>query len=90
MNVEEAVAVAKSWIATVYKDEGITNVGLEEVLKDEARGIWRVTIGFSRPWNATRTAITIIGGEPTVTRTSKVVTINDENKEILSLTNRND
>ncbi len=47
MNVEEAVKIAKNWVAAMYSDEAISNVGLEEVVMD--KDVWRVTIGFSRP-----------------------------------------
>ena len=49
MDVKQAIAVAKSYVSTVYQEEGVFNIGLEEVLFDN--GTWDVTIGFSRPWD---------------------------------------
>ena len=50
MDVKEAVQAAKSYIADVFGSEKISNMGLEEVEFDDSEGLWKVTIGFSRPW----------------------------------------
>jgi hypothetical protein len=52
MNVTEAVAAAKKYIGELFAQEGISNLGLEEIEFDEHAGEWRVTVGFSRPWDA--------------------------------------
>lgn len=53
MNLKEAVVAAKSAIIDLFGDEGISEVGLEEVVYDEQSATWRVTIGFRRPWTKT-------------------------------------
>lgn len=42
--------VAKRHISDLFEAEGIRNVGLEEVERDD--GVWLITIGFSRPWDS--------------------------------------
>ena len=51
MEVKEAVLTAKRYVADVFADEVVTDVGLEEVEFDEESDVWVVTIGFSRPWD---------------------------------------
>lgn len=48
MQVNEAVRAAKAYIAEVFAEEKIVEIGLEEVRIDD--GIWDITIGFRRPW----------------------------------------
>jgi hypothetical protein len=48
MQVSEAVRTAKTYIAELFADEKIIEIGLEEVRIDD--GIWEITIGFRRPW----------------------------------------
>lgn len=50
MDVKEAVQTAKKYIAELFTEETITNVGLEEVEFNDTSNNWEVTIGFSRPW----------------------------------------
>jgi hypothetical protein len=49
IDVKQAVRTAIEFVKDVYSDEKITNVGLEEV-KSEG-DVWKVTVGFSRPWD---------------------------------------
>ena len=51
MDVKEAVKRAKAFISDLFADEDIRDLGLEEVEYDEASREWRVTIGFTRPWD---------------------------------------
>jgi hypothetical protein len=51
MNVREAVATAKEYVSELFANEGLSDVGLEEVSLDEQTGHWLVTIGFARPWD---------------------------------------
>ena len=48
MDVKQAVAVAKSHVADLFSDEGITALGLEAVEFDDTNNAWKITIGFSR------------------------------------------
>jgi len=51
MDVMEAIATAKQYVAEIYAEEAVTNLGLEEVEHSVQAGQWIVTLGFSRPWN---------------------------------------
>jgi hypothetical protein len=90
MDVREAVTQAKTHIALLFHDEGIRNVGLEEVCRDGA-ATWRITIGFSRPWDEVGGMFKAIQGEPSQwNRTYKVVAIDDASKEVISVTSRDE
>lgn len=88
MDVKSAVAVAKQWLVDVLNDEQPTNVGLEEVEFDERQKVWRITIGFSRPWNSTRNAFTAISGEAAPRRAYRVITLREPNGEVISMKRR--
>ena len=75
VNVKEAVKAAKEWILDVMKEEQPTNLGLEEVKYDDMQGIWENTVGFSRPWNTVRNALTNVTGEPIPRRTYRIITV---------------
>ena len=51
MDVKNTVALAKQHIKDLFAAEGISDLGLEEVEYDNDERVWRVTIGFSRPWD---------------------------------------
>jgi len=51
MNVKDAVKKAIGYFTDIFESENATNVGLEEVIFDEQKSIWEVTVGFSRPWD---------------------------------------
>ena len=88
MDVKEAVKTAKTYVADLMSDEGIENLGLEEVEFDDMAQQWRVTVGFSRPWdrkNALAVALTEYGRSD---RSYKVLSINDSDGRIESLTDR--
>jgi hypothetical protein len=84
MEVKEAVTVAKQYIADLYSDERIENIGLEEVEFD-GRGSWLVTIGFSRPWHR-NSAWALVGSA--LPRDYKVLRISDTKKEVVSVKDR--
>ena len=88
MGVKEAVSRAKHYVADLFEGENLTNLGLEEVERDTNAGVWRVTVGFSKPWNTARNAFTAISGEPIAKRAYRVVTINNDG-EVTSVKRRN-
>ncbi len=75
MDVKDAIKVAKGWVSDIYSDEGILNLGLEEVEFDEAAQLWKITVGFSRPWNTLRGALSSIGGDVGARRAYRVVSM---------------
>ncbi|HEY8579242.1 MAG TPA: hypothetical protein VIL72_05100 [Beijerinckiaceae bacterium] len=85
MDVKEAVAVAKSWLTDVMADEQIMNLGLEEVEFDENRDVWTITLGFSRPWNTTRNALTAIAGEPAARRALRSLVVDNASGQVKAM-----
>jgi hypothetical protein len=88
MEVKEVIRRAKEWVADIYSDEGIMNLGLEEIEFDDTAGLWRVTLGFSRPWNSVRGALAAIGGDVAARRAYRVVSIREPNGEVVSVKRR--
>ena len=91
MGAKEAVRAAKEHIADLFRDEGVTDVGLEELqhYPDGELGVWEVTIGFRRVWKGpdpVGSPLAILSGR-TRPRTYKIVRISDEGK-MLSLKHR--
>ena len=88
MEVKEAVKVAKDYVADILKEEGVVNLGLEEIEFGEGDNTWHVTLGFSRPWNTVRNALTAMTGENAPRRVYRVVKIKDDDGRVISLTKR--
>ncbi len=87
MDVKEAVGTAKSYVIDLFADEGITDVGLEEVVFEEVAGDWKVTVGFSRRWNQINGIAAALA--PGVrNRSYKVIRIRDQDSRVISLTDR--
>ena len=89
MDVREALQKAKECINDVYKDEGIEHVGVEEIVFDDGKHIWEITIGFFRPWDR------IVGLAAALTpkpewekRQFKVVQIDDDTGRMIAMTHR--
>ena len=87
MDVKEAVGTAKAYVAEHFAGEQITNVGLEEVEFDDMTNGWRITIGFSRPWDQ-KNALTAALGEGRPVRSYKVLRVDDKTGRVDSLTDR--
>lgn len=82
MEVREAVKMAKEHISELYEGEHIRNVGLEEVVL--SGGVWKVTVGFSRPWDFD--APNLFGHlQDPPRRTYKVVQIDNQDGRIVSV-----
>ncbi len=89
MDVKEAVALAKGYIRDLFSGEAISNVGLEEVEFVEGAKVWRVTIGFSRPWDTAPNALAAIAQQVSSPKRSyKVVQIDDSRGQVRSVKNR--
>ena len=87
MDVNEAVRLAKAYVADLFEAEQITDVGLEEIVFDEKSYSWNVTIGFSRPWDQKGPLVAALT-ERRPARSYKVVRINDQSHEVQSVTDR--
>jgi hypothetical protein len=88
MDVKQAVVLAKRYIADLLADEGVINLGLEEIDRDDTAGVWHVTLGFSRPWNSVRNALTALTGDVAAKRSYRIVTVRDLDGEVLSVKRR--
>lgn len=77
MDVKEAVRTAKDYLADLYVDEEIVNVGLEEVRYDYDTDKWHVTIGFSRPWDRRLPMSVRSGNGGLIERSYKEICIDD-------------
>jgi hypothetical protein len=87
MDAKEVVSKAKEHIALLFADENISNVGLEEVEHDQEFDEWKITIGFSRPWDEPRNPlhnIAVAGPR----RSYKVVRLANKSGDLLSVKNR--
>ena len=93
MDIKEAARHAKKYVEDLFTEEGIKDVGLEEIEFDGTSGAWRVTVGFSRPWDRAKepllASVTEIAGVPRKrVRDMKIVTLDDTEGRILSVKNR--
>lgn len=85
MDVKEAAKSAKEYVADLFADEGIANVGLEEIQR--VGGYWKVTVGFSRPWDHGGLA-SITHGQKGLRRSYKVLEIEDNSGNVRSVKDR--
>jgi hypothetical protein len=85
LGVKQAVDTAKRYISDLFADEGVVNLGLEEIDYDEARLVWRITLGFSRVRDLSGRELNHMFA--TARRDYKVVTI-DNSGRVLSVKNR--
>lgn len=93
IDVKEAIKIAKDYVAEVFADEGVFNIGLEEI--EHGGDIWEVTIGFSRKWDkpprspfAGLAGYTSENDDRAITRTYKVVEVAADSGTVLQLRNR--
>ena len=80
-DVRQVVRVAKECIGDLFQYENIHSPRLEEVVFDDMKHLWRVTISFA--WPSTSVVDAIANK-----RTFKVVRINDISGNIESVTHR--
>jgi hypothetical protein len=83
LDVKGAVKVAKAYLTDLLAEEGITNLGLEEIEHDGEQGIWLVTLGFSRNWDATNTLIGLT--RDAAHRVYRTLKVSDADGKILSV-----
>ena len=61
MDMKEAARAARKCIDDLFQDEEIAQIGLEEVEFDSKADDWKITIGFTRPWEQNNSLITALG-----------------------------
>ena len=84
MDVQSAVQRARAYLKELFQGEEIMDVGLEEVVFDDESNEWKVTLGFSRPWDKAGIDFALSEGP---TRSYKVIRI-DNDGSIKSLMDR--
>lgn len=87
MNVKEAARTAKKYLVDLLSDEEITHVGIEEVEFEDASQDWKITIGFTRPWDHKNALITALGDQRPA-RSYKVIRIDDDEGCVKSVKDR--
>ena len=88
MEVKDAVKAAKAYVTDLLLDEGMTNLGLEEIQFDETSDTWDITLGFSRPWNSSRGSLSAITGETLAKRAYRTVEVRNSDGRVLSIKKR--
>ena len=87
MDVKEAAKLAKEYVADLFADEGIANIGLEEIQLESDGHFWKVTVGFSRPWDHGGLA-TMTLGQKGLRRSYKVLQIDNLTGNVESVKDR--
>lgn len=86
----EAVRHAKHWLTSIYSDEVIQNVGLEEVRWKG--GNWEITLGFDRfsddPLSHASAALGGLGGPSKGRRDYKVIVLSGKDNRVIEMRNR--
>jgi hypothetical protein len=82
MEVREAVKSAKDWVLDVMKEEQPVNLGLEEVEFDDKSRVWKITLGFSRPWNSTKNALSTLTGDAALRRAYRTIIVDDKDGHV--------
>ena len=85
MDVKDAVRTAKDYLAELFVDEEVVNIGLEEVWYDYESDKWHVTIGFSRPWDRKHPFAGALSEAGRPDRSYKEICIDDDSGNIDSL-----
>jgi len=88
MDAKEAVKIALQYVAELFAEEQIANLGLEEVTYDDVGHWWDVTVGFSRPWDYPPRGFITVLGQAVPQREYKTVRLNADSGKVLSVKNR--
>ena len=87
MDVKEESQTAKAYVAELFAGEQIMNLGLEEAEFESLSNTWKITIGFSRPWDQ-KNGLNVVLGEGRLLRSYKAIRINNESGDVESLKDR--
>ena len=92
MDIKTAIVSAKNYVSELFSDEGIVNIGLEEIRLDDENQNWLITVGFSRvpkPQAAQNRVLEgLVGANPNLPRTYKVVRLRKDDGNLVSITSR--
>jgi hypothetical protein len=85
MDMKDAVKSAKSYVAELFREDGIAELGLEEIEFDDDQEIWNITIGFTRLRDQTPNQLARLTGQLPENRTYRVVKIRDRDAKFISV-----
>ena len=85
MEAKEAVRTAKEYIGDSFSEEGLFNLGLEEVAFDGVT--WKITVGFSGSWDL-RNPLNTALDESFPERSHKIFRIIDKTGTVESIKDR--
>lgn len=91
MGVKEAAQVAKATVASLFEDQRISNILLEEVDFEELPETWKITVGFFRQAEVDSQSVAGAIVPPLLPRRQrsfKVVRIRDRDGQVLSVKHR--
>ena len=91
MGVKEAAQVAKATVASLFEDQRISNILLEEVAFEELPETWKITVGFFRQADVDSQSVARAILPPVLPlrqRSFKVVRIRDSDGQVLSVKHR--
>ena len=88
MDVTEAVSTARHFIKTLYVDEPIAEVGVEEIEFDAVEEVWTITIGFRRLWDRPQAFEALSGRDDRSRRVYKDVNLRDHDRQVISMKGR--
>jgi hypothetical protein len=83
MENREAIKRAKDYVIEVFADEGIVDIGLEEIKRDN-NDTWDITIGFSRDWQKNRSLTATYTGISS-RRSYKTIKIDANDGRVISM-----
>lgn len=81
MEMQDAVRAAKNFAQRILADEELSDLGLEEIEFVPGEDALDVTVGFSRPWNSSRGALSAITGENLQKRSYRIIRIKNADGE---------
>ncbi len=88
MEVSNAVQTAKENVASLFENDGLVKVTLEEVEFDDIDGVWNITLGLFRQLSfPTKNALLALTN-PEYEKSYKIVRVSDGDGKFLSVKNR--
>ena len=88
MDVKEAMEKAKTYFADAFAGEELWEIELEEIAFDYENDVWKITIGFQRPWDAPHKGGGASPQEALLRRSYKTFRIDDGTGALLNMTHR--
>lgn len=88
MDVKEAMEKAKTYFSDAFAGEDLWEIELEEVEFDYEVDVWKITIGFRRPWDVPHGDGGASPQEALLRRSYKTLRIDDGTGALLDMVHR--